>query len=74
MASCCECGDEPSVSCVTELVICTSIHHPNNLSLFIHLFIHSFTGAYSPEWTFGLPFRGFLITHIQTHGGTPLYE
>jgi hypothetical protein len=36
--------------------------------------IHSFTGAYSPRWTFGLPFRGFLITHIQTHGRTPLDE
>jgi hypothetical protein len=23
---------------------------------------HSFTGAYSPGRTFGLPFRGFLIT------------
>jgi hypothetical protein len=34
--------------------------------------IHSFTGAYSPERTFGLPFRGFLITHIQTHGRTRL--
>jgi hypothetical protein len=33
--------------------------------------IHSFTSAYSPGWTFGLPFRGFLITHIQTHGRTP---
>jgi hypothetical protein len=36
--------------------------------------IHSFTGAYSPGWTFGLPLRGFLITHIQTHGRTPLDE
>jgi hypothetical protein len=36
--------------------------------------IHSFTCAYSPGWTFGLPFRGFLITHIQTHGRTPLDE
>jgi hypothetical protein len=36
--------------------------------------IHSFTGAYSPRWTFGLPFRCFLITHIQTHGRTPLDE
>jgi hypothetical protein len=26
---------------------------------------NSFTCAYSPGWTFGLPFRGFLITHIQ---------
>jgi hypothetical protein len=34
----------------------------------------SFISAYSPGWTFGLPFRGFLITHIQTHGRTPLYE
>jgi hypothetical protein len=26
--------------------------------------IHSFTGAYSPGWTFGLPpFQGFLIRH-----------
>jgi hypothetical protein len=38
-------------------------------------FIHSFiTGAYIPGWTFGLPFRGFLITHVQTHGRTPLDE
>jgi hypothetical protein len=36
--------------------------------------LHSFTGAYSPGWTFGLPFWGFLITHIQTHGRTPLDE
>jgi hypothetical protein len=36
--------------------------------------IHSFTDAYSPGWTFGLPFRGFLIAHIQTHGRTPLDE
>jgi hypothetical protein len=28
-------------------------------------FIHSCTSAYSSGWTFGLPFRGFLITHIQ---------
>jgi hypothetical protein len=35
---------------------------------------HSFTGAYSPGWTFGLPFRGFLITYIQTNGRTPLDE
>jgi hypothetical protein len=34
---------------------------------FISAFIHSFTGAYSPEWTFGLPFRGFLITHTYRH-------
>jgi hypothetical protein len=36
--------------------------------------LHSFTGAYSPGWTFGLPFRWFLITHIQTRGRTPLDE
>jgi hypothetical protein len=36
--------------------------------------IHSFAGAYSPGWTIGLPFRGFLITHIQIHGRTPLDE
>jgi hypothetical protein len=29
-------------------------------------FTNSFTGAYSPGWTFGLPFRGFLITHTHT--------
>jgi hypothetical protein len=33
--------------------------------------VHSFTGAYSPGRTFGLRFRCFLITHIQTHGRTP---
>jgi hypothetical protein len=38
------------------------------------LLILLFTGAYSPGRTFGLPFRGFLITHIQTHGRTPLDE
>jgi hypothetical protein len=26
--------------------------------------LHSFTGAYSPGWTFGLPLRGFLITQL----------
>jgi hypothetical protein len=36
--------------------------------------LHSFTGAYSPGRTFGLPYQGFLITHIQTHGRTPLDE
>jgi hypothetical protein len=35
---------------------------------------NSFTGAYSPGWTFVLPFQGFLITHVQTHGRTPLDE
>jgi hypothetical protein len=35
---------------------------------------HSFTRAYSPGRTFGLPFRGFLITHILRHGRTPLDE
>jgi hypothetical protein len=35
--------------------------------------IYSFTGAYSPGRTFGLP-SGFLITHIETHGRTPLDE
>jgi hypothetical protein len=34
----------------------------------------SFTATYSPGRTFGLPFRGFLITHIETHGRTPLDE
>jgi hypothetical protein len=43
-------------------------------SFFIHSFIHSFTRACSPGWSFGLPFRGFLITHIQTHCRTPLDE
>jgi hypothetical protein len=38
----------------------------------VYEFIHSFTGVYSPGRTFGLPFRGFLITHMQTHGRTPL--
>jgi hypothetical protein len=33
-----------------------------------------FTGAYSRGWTFGLHFRSFLITHIQTRGRTPLDE
>jgi hypothetical protein len=32
-----------------------------------HRYHHAFTGAYSPGWTFDLPFRGFLITHIQRH-------
>jgi hypothetical protein len=46
----------------------------SNFVVTFHSFIHSFTGAYSPRRTFGLPFRGFLITHIQTHGRTPLEE
>jgi hypothetical protein len=33
----------------------------------VYISIHSFTGAYSPGWTFGLPFRGFLITHTYRH-------
>jgi hypothetical protein len=43
-------------------------------SSFIHSFILSFKGAYSPGWTFALPFCFFLKTHIQTHGRTPLDE
>jgi hypothetical protein len=35
---------------------------------------HSFIGAYSPGWIFGLPFWGILITHIQTHSRIPLDE
>jgi hypothetical protein len=31
--------------------------------LYKDLDIHSLTGAYSPGWTFGVPFEGFLITH-----------
>jgi hypothetical protein len=53
----------------TLVTITISVHKQ-----FIHLFIHSFTGAYSPGRTFGLPFRGFFITHIQTNGRTPLDE
>jgi hypothetical protein len=30
---------------------------------FIIYSVISFTGSYSPGWTFGLPLRGFLITH-----------
>jgi hypothetical protein len=45
-----------------------------NIHPSIHSFIHPFTGAYNPGRTFGLPFRGFLITHIQTHGRTPLHK
>jgi hypothetical protein len=30
--------------------------------------IYSFTSAYSPGWTFGLPFRSFLIVHRHTVG------
>jgi hypothetical protein len=40
----------------------------------LEVLIHSVTSAYSPGWTFGLPFWGSLITHIQTHGRTPLDE
>jgi hypothetical protein len=40
----------------------------------INAFYYSFTGAYSPGRIFGFPFQGFLITHIQTHGRTPLDE
>jgi hypothetical protein len=42
--------------------------------IIIIIIIILFTGAYSPGWTFGLPFQGFLITHIQTYGRTPLDE
>jgi hypothetical protein len=50
----------------TELCCCYSI-------IWYGEELHSFAGAYSPGWTFGLPFRGFLITHIhtQTHSRTP---
>jgi hypothetical protein len=40
----------------------------------ILLLLLLFTGAYSPGRTFGLHFRGLLITHIQTHGRTLLDE
>jgi hypothetical protein len=49
----------------------TATGYSNNIR---YSLIHSFTGAYSPGWTFGLRFRGFLITHIEIHGGTPLDE
>jgi hypothetical protein len=36
---------------------------------------YAFTGAYSPGWTFGLPFRGFCDhTPLDTHGRTSLDE
>jgi uncharacterized protein YjbI with pentapeptide repeats len=41
---------------------------------YITLHYTTFTGSYSPGRTFGFPFRGFLITHIQAHGRTPLDE
>jgi hypothetical protein len=34
---------------------------------FIHSFIHSFTCAYSPRWTFGLPFLGVSWSHAYRH-------
>jgi hypothetical protein len=39
----------------------------NDVGNAMHSFIHLFTGAYSPGWTFSLPFRGFLITHRIRH-------
>jgi hypothetical protein len=51
-----------------------SVHVLSNLSLILTSDAISFTAAYNPGWTFGLPFRGFLITHIQAHGRTPLDE
>jgi uncharacterized membrane protein len=36
------------------------------LFIIIIIIILLFTGAYSPGRTFGLPFRGFLITHTDT--------
>jgi hypothetical protein len=35
-------------------------------SIYILLLLLLFSGAYSPGRTFGLPFRGFLITHTDT--------
>jgi hypothetical protein len=35
---------------------------------FIHSIIHSFTHVYSPGWTLGPFFRGFLITYRHTVG------
>jgi hypothetical protein len=57
------------------VLVATPLVHCNGPDLFnrwitilhAHSFIHSFTGAYSPGRTFGLPFRGFFITHIQRH-------
>jgi hypothetical protein len=34
-----------------------------NTGILLLLLLLLFTGAYSPGRTFGLPFRGFLITH-----------
>jgi hypothetical protein len=47
--------------CTKEKTKCCT-HTEHQMKLFI-----SFTGAYSPGWTFGLPFRGFLITYIIRH-------
>jgi hypothetical protein len=47
----------------------TKVLHASPPSYSLH--IHSFTGAYNPGWTYGLPSWGFLITHIQTHGRLP---
>jgi hypothetical protein len=62
-------------------VVCLQVSVPrlhNGVVLLYDLrrlpYYFSFTSAYSPGWTFGLPFLGFLITHIQTRGKTPLDE
>jgi hypothetical protein len=62
-------------------------HEPGILQLLQHMEVDNFdisrliirippptTGAYSPGRTFGLHFQGFFISHIQTHGRTPLDE
>jgi hypothetical protein len=72
----------PLISCILlcHPTVCSYEHYAVYLPLLsayryiITHFIHSFAGAYSPGWTFGLPFRCFLISHIQTHGRTPLDE
>jgi hypothetical protein len=39
----------------------------NLVQVIKHLITNSFTDANSPEWTFGFPFRGFLMTHTYRH-------
>jgi hypothetical protein len=52
--------------------LCYNCYCHNTNYNYWNVFINSFTDACSPGWTFGLPFRGFFITHIQRHGRTPL--
>jgi hypothetical protein len=58
VASCCECGDEPSDSCTTELVSCINFH--------LHLI--NYVSDFCKSYVFGMIIPSSVFYHtIQPH-------